>query len=199
MPRKKREWYPYAEYHVTARGNHQNDIFRDETDYELYLNCIKEAFEYYENKFVLICYCLMTNHVHLQIKTKDMPLSDLIKRINSLYAQSFNIKYNYVGHLFQGRYGAEIIKTDRYRLEASRYIHLNPMRAKIVMKPEEYKWSSYSMYIGIDVEKFINTEYIFSYFNKENKGMQYKQFVEEKGEGSDPWELKEINSVAYRT
>lgn len=100
MPRKKREWYPDAEYHVTARGNHRNDIFRDVTDYEFYINCIKEALEYYENKFVLICYCLMTNHFHLHIKTSDMPLSYLIKRINSLYAQSINIKYNYVGHIW---------------------------------------------------------------------------------------------------
>jgi putative transposase len=178
MPRKKREWYPNAVYHVTARGNHRNDIFRDTTDYEFYLNCIKEALKYFDNKFILMCYCLMTNHVHLQLKTTDMQLSDFMKRLNSLYAQNFNSKYNYVGHLYQGRYGAEIIESDSHNLEASRYIHLNPVRARMVSKPEEYRWSSHRMYIGLEEESMIKTDNILSYFNKTYKRELYKQFVE---------------------
>jgi putative transposase len=86
----------------------------------------------------------MTNHVRLQIKTKDKHIWYLMGQINKSYSRNLNDKYNYVGHLFQSRYNAEIIEKDEYVLEASRYIHLNPVRAKIVEKPEDYKWSSYS-------------------------------------------------------
>lgn len=178
MPRKNRQWYPGAIYHITARGNRRDDIFKDDKDYKYYLFCIKEALAYYENKFKIICYCLMTNHVHLQVKIEDMPLSDFIKRVNSLYAQNFNNKYNCVGHLFQGRYGAELIDTDSHNLEAARYIHLNPVRANMVSKPELYRWSSYSMYIGMYKEKLIKTDEILSYFKDRNKRKSFKEYVE---------------------
>ncbi|SHH79528.1 Transposase IS200 like [Clostridium grantii DSM 8605] len=90
----------------------------------------------------------MSNHVHLQVQTTSIHIKEFIRRINGLYAMKFNDKYNYVGHLYQGRYGSEIIETDEYVLGASRYIHLNPVRANMVDKPEDYKWSSYPMIIG---------------------------------------------------
>ena len=99
-------------------------------------------------------------------------------RLNNLYAKYFNNKYNYVGHLFQERYGSEIISCDKYVLEASRYIHLNPVKANMVKKPEEYKWSSYRMYISIVPEKIIETFRILSYFKSENRRLYYKEFVE---------------------
>ncbi len=83
MPRKKHEWYIGAKLHVIARGNHRNDIFRDETDYEVYLNYLKEAMEYYENKYYIIAYVLMTNHVHLIIQTTDLDVYNFIKRAHS--------------------------------------------------------------------------------------------------------------------
>lgn len=178
MPRKKRIWYENAQFHITARGNHRNDIFRDETDYEVYLKGIEEAIEYYEGKFEVISYCLMTNHVHLQIQTTDIKIGEFIKRVNSLYAQKFNDKYNYVGHLFQGRYGSEVIENDAYALEVSRYIHLNPVRANMVNKPEKYQWSSYSMYIGMKEGKLVNSDKILSYFKIKNARELYKEFVE---------------------
>lgn len=99
-----------------------------------------------------------------------------MSRINKSYARNFNNKYNYVGHLFQSRYNAEIIETDEYVLEASRYIHLNPVKAKMVERPEDYCWSSYSMYIGKGKEKLIHSESILSYF-KGNRDL-YRQYVE---------------------
>ena len=71
MPRKKHEWYIGAKLHVIARGNHRNDIFRDETDYELYLSYLNEAMEYYKNRYQVIAYVLMTNHIHIIIETTD--------------------------------------------------------------------------------------------------------------------------------
>lgn len=180
LPRKKHQWYEGAKIHVTARGNHRNAIFREVIDYEVYLNCLKEAIEYYENKYYIIAYVLMVNHVHIVIGTTDKDVSDLIKRVNSRYACNFNNKYNYVGHLFQGRYKGKLIRDDLYMLEVSRYVHLNPVKAKLIEKPEDYKWSSYNMFIGEKEDKFINADTVLAYFKDKdaNKYKRYKEFIE---------------------
>ncbi|ETI89116.1 MAG: hypothetical protein Q607_CBUC00182G0096 [Clostridium butyricum DORA_1] len=177
MGRKKLEWYPGAMYHVTARGNRRNDIFKEEIDFEFYLNCMEEALNYYKDCYRIISYCLMTNHVHIQIEAKEKPINFYIGRINNFYAKNFNKKYNFIGHLFQSRYNAEIIEKDEYVLEVSRYIHLNPVRANIINKPEDYKWSSYCMYIGNKKEEFICSNIILSYFKDNNREL-YKEYVE---------------------
>lgn len=176
MVRKKLIWYPGAIYHITSRGNHRNDIFRDEEDYLVYLTILREALERYNGN--LYCYCLMTNHVHLVIETSDIKVSEIMRRINLFYTKYFNNKYNLIGHLFQGRYFAELVEEDKYILEVSRYVHLNPIKANMVKKPEEYQWSSYAMYIGKEKEKLISSEKILSYFRKENSRELYKKFLE---------------------
>ncbi len=175
MARENREWYPGSIHHITARGNRKSDLFIDEKDYIIYLAIVRET----KNKlpFELYSYCLMTNHVHLEIKTFDIGISDIMKRINQVYAQYFNKRYNYVGHLFQDRYGSKLIETDLQVLTTSRYIHLNPVRAKMVEKPEDYPWSSYSMFIGKKKEKLISPQKILSYYNDANNRELYKKFV----------------------
>lgn len=188
MPRRKHYWYPGAKLHVVARGNRKTDIFKQETDYKLYLDYLKEAIEYYDNKYHIMAYTLMTNHVHIQIETEDMDVSDLVKRVHSRYAWNFNKKYDYIGHLFQDRYKAELIQSDRYVLEASRYIHLNPVRANMVKNPSDYKWSSYNVYLGKTKDKLIQCDRILSYFIKDKSVDLYKTYVESEIQGSDPWE-----------
>ena len=181
MTTAKRVWYEGAAYHITARGNHRNDIFRDDEDFQYYLTVIEEALLYYGiNNYQLICYCLMDNHVHLMIKTDNKPLANLISRISSIYTKYFNKKYHYIGHLFQDRYYSELIEDDKQMLETSRYVHLNPVRAKMVEKPEEYKWSSYSMFIGKCPKKLVSAELILNYFKDKDKHKLYKEFVEYK-------------------
>jgi len=144
MPTPKLIWYEGAIYHITTRGNHRNDIFRDEEDFQVYLTVIEEGLIYYSHlNYELITYCLMDNHVHLIIKTGKEPLTKIMRRINSIYTRYFNKKYNYIGHLFQAKYFAEVIEDDKQILETSRYVHLNPVKAKMVHIPEEYKWSDY--------------------------------------------------------
>ncbi|WP_263280493.1 transposase [Clostridium botulinum] len=126
----------------------------------------------------LYFYCLMTNHVHLTIQTGEIKISEIMKIINELYTKYFNNKYNLVGHLFQGRYNWKFIANDKCLLEVSRYVHLNPVTANIVKKPEEYHWSSYPMIIGEKKEKLIDSNKILSYFNENNKRKSYKNFVE---------------------
>ncbi|MBE6065446.1 transposase [Clostridium cochlearium] len=176
---KKREWFPNSEYHITSRGNRRNDIFRDEEDFQVYITIIENSLEHFKGQFELICYCLMDNHVHLLLKSKDRHIKFLMSRINSIYAKYFNEKYNYCGHLYEKRYFSELIEKDSQLLETSRYIHLNPVKANMVENPEDYKWSSYKMYIGQEKEKLIKSDEVLNYFKEENKRELYKEFIEE--------------------
>lgn len=178
MTYKKREWWPGVVLHITARGNHRNDIFRDEEDFQIYLGLIKEALEFYNGEFEVYAYCLMDNHVHLLVKCKEKHISMFISRVHSLYAKIFNKKYRYIGYLFQNRYFTEVIEDDSQFLSTCRYIHLNPIRAKMVKKPEEYQWSSYSMTIGLSEEKIVNSEKILNYFKSSLSRILYRAFVE---------------------
>ena len=177
MPKKKRIWYPGAVYHITNRGNRRSDIFRDEEDYQVYLKILKQTMEKYP--YILYSYCLMTNHIHLQLETKDIEIGHIMRNINLLYTKYFNNKYNLVGHLFQGRYKSELIENDPYNLQTSRYIHLNPVKANMVDTPIEYKWSSYGVYMGQVKNDMVNFEKILSYF-KDNSKQLYKEYVESK-------------------
>lgn len=180
MTKRQTIWIPEAIYHVTTRGNRKEKIFREKIDYLVYLDVVKEALDYYDHSYNILAYTLMPNHVHLEIKTEDTHIWHLMSRINKNYARDFNTKYNLVGHLFQSRYNGELIDTDGYLLEASRYIHLNPVRANIVEKPEDYWWSSYSMYIGKRKEEIINSELILKHFEPGKERIDYKKFVEAK-------------------
>ena len=176
MVRKKSDWYPGSIHHITCRGNRRSDMFKTDEDYIIFLAIVKEAMD--KLPFELYSFCLMTNHVHLQIKTLDNSISQIMKKINQTYAQYFNKTYNYIGHLFQDRYHSEINETDEQLLSTSRYIHLNPVRANMVKSPEEYQWSSYKIYIGEEKEKLVSKEKIFQYFRGENKYKLYRNFVE---------------------
>lgn len=99
-----------------------------------------------------------------------------------MYTRYFNKKYNYIGHLFQAKYFSELIQSDKQILEASRYVHLNPVKAKIVSRPEEYQWASYRIFIG-EKSEFVNTEIILSHFEYSNRHKLYKEFVEENSYG----------------
>lgn len=180
MSTKARIWYPNTSYHITARGNRKEDIFKDEKDFQRYLNIMENGLDYFENKFNIMCYCLMDNHIHMMIETTDTHYKEYITRVNSMYARYFNNKYEYVGQLYQGRYYSGIINNDSQVLSVSKYIHLNPVKANMVNSPEEYKWSSYPMYIGERKQRLIKSESILNYFNNDDEYSnreEYKIFV----------------------
>lgn len=163
MPEPKRVWIPDSSYHITTRGNRKSDIFKDAADYSMYLLLIKDCLNYYEEfSYEIVCYCLMTNHVHLIVRTNEKEAAYFMRRLNSMYAKYFNKKYDYRGHLYQDRYFSNLIQTKVKLLEISRYIHLNPVRAKMVSLPEDYKYSSYSMYIGDKKERLINSDAVLN-------------------------------------
>ena len=121
--------FPGGFHRVIARGNEQRDVFRDDSDRDLYLRRL--ARYQTEFRFRLYAYCLMTNHVHLALETGEAPLSRVIHGLQSSYTQAFNRRHQRSGHLFQGRYKALLVDADRYFLALLRYIHCNPLEARL--------------------------------------------------------------------
>lgn len=115
VSRKLRVWFPGVKYHITSRGNRRAAIFYDDFDREVYLQYLEEARRYFP--YYLHSYCLMTNHIHLQFETIQHHPKDIMKMLNSRYAMYFNKRLHLVGHVFQGRYGSELIDSSTYLLE----------------------------------------------------------------------------------
>jgi len=144
MSRQLRIEYPDAWYHVMNRGAARRVIFdTDDLRYEFF-KILEEAHTRYQIE--IHAYCLMGNHYHLLLKTPNGNLSRAMCYINGLYSRKFNIAHRRDGPLFRGRYRAILIEDDRYRLNVSRYIHLNPVAAKMVVEPASYPWSSMAAY-----------------------------------------------------
>lgn len=178
MARPLRIEFEGAVYHVTARGNERRKIFFSKKDYEKFKEYIADAREKYG--FILHGYVFMTNHYHLLIETPEKNLSKIMHYINSSYTTYTNVKRKRSGHLFQGRFKSIVVDKDSYLLELSRYLHLNPVRAKLVEKPEEYRYSSYVSYISAHGETLVTRSSILEMLNaKENEARKrYKAFVE---------------------
>ncbi len=179
MGRPLRIEYPGAHYHVTSRGNERKDVFKSQKDREQFVQYLESAVNRYDA--VIHAYCLMSNHYHLLLETPSANLSKIMQHINGAYTNYYNIKRKRTGHLFQGRYKSIVIEADKYAQELSRYIHLNPVRANMVCKPEEYRWSSYLDYIGARKRpEWLETSFILDFFGKgEERFGKYRRFVEE--------------------
>lgn len=186
MPRVRREKCVGSIYHVIVRGNNREDIFRDYADRIAYLKRLKR----YKEKFKMevYAYCLMTNHVHLLIYDNGQDISQIMQGLNLSYAIYFNKKYDRVGHLFQGRFTSIMVKKDEYLLYVSKYIHLNPVKANIVKRASEYKWSSYKVYMThYDKWEIVSTERIMKYFADDfiHARTLYSEFINESTRGEE--------------
>jgi putative transposase len=178
MARPLRITFPGAFYHVTSRGNESKTVFKSRRDREKFAEYLESASQRY--KAVIHAYCLMDNHYHLLVETPLGNLPQIMHHINGAYTTYFNVKRKRSGHLFQGRYKAILVAVDEYAKELSRYIHLNPVRAKLVEIPEKYDWSSYKFYIGKQKSpKWLYRDFILSYFGADISNAQkgYQHFV----------------------
>jgi REP element-mobilizing transposase RayT len=175
--------YSGALYHVLARGNQRRDVFHDDADRAKYLG--KLAAYKQRHRFVLYAYVLMTNHVHLLIETRDVSLAKIMQGIHQSYTQYYNRRYQTVGHVFQGRYKAVVCARDSYLLELVRYIHLNPVRAKLVADPADYRWSTHRSYIGMEAESSVDTQPVLAQFadRPSEARRRYRAFVGAAGSG----------------
>ncbi len=167
MARKPRIEFEGAFYHVITRGNQRQKIFRDEEDYGKYLELLARYKNLY--KYRLYAYVLMGNHVHLLVETGKTLLSKILQGINQSYTGRFNRKYGTVGHLFQGRYKAILCDRDSYLLSLVKYIHLNPVRARLVKTPQEYRWSSHRLYLRANGKSIVDEDQVLRLFSEEKK------------------------------
>ena len=172
MSRPLRIEYPGAFYHIFSRGNDKKEIYRTDVDYELFLSILKDCADRFD---VLVhAYCLIPSHFHLLIETKDSNLSEFTKRLLGLYTIRFNRRHHRSGHLFQGRYKALLVDKDNYFLELSRYIHLNPTKAKLCQNPEDFPWSSMKYFLKDKAPDLIHREFTLKSFKSK---AEYHQFV----------------------
>lgn len=180
MARPLRIEFAGALYHVTSRGDRREPIFEEDEDHQVFLKILKEVVK----RFNWIChaYCLMTNRYHLVVETPEGNLSKGMRHLNGMYTQASNRRYGRIGHLFQGRFKGILVDKDSYLLELTRYVVLNPVRAKMVKRPGEYAWSSYLAMVGeVSVPDWLATDGLLVQFGKRRAEARrrYTQFVAE--------------------
>lgn len=181
--------YAGALYHVTSRGDRQEDIYQDDADREQFLTVLGEVCERFN--WIIHAYCLMSNHYHLLIETPDSNLSKGMRQLNGVYTQRLNRRHTRVGHVFQGRYKAIIVQKDSYLLELARYIVLNPVRAGMVRSAREWPWSSYRATTGqVKEQEWLTTDWVLSAFGRKKSVAiaAYKAFISEGKYQPSPWE-----------
>lgn len=146
MARPLRIEFPGATYHITSRGNAKQTVFYDDRDSWCFLSVLEDVAK--RSRWFVYAYCLMPNHYHLLVETVDKSLSSGMRLLNSVYGQRFNRNHSRVGHVLQGRFKSIVVDKEAYLLELARYIVLNPVRAGIASKPDDWKWSSYGAMMG---------------------------------------------------
>jgi len=179
MPRTARLAPNEHIYHVFTRGNNRQAVFKVERDYEKYRAIIQKYKDKY--KFRLYHYALMGNHIHLVLETteKGGRLSEIMKGINLSYVLYYKDKYRHIGHFWQDRYKSIIISKDDYLLACGSYVELNPVRAKIVEDPKDYRWSSYNVYAYGKEDSIVDEHSIYEELSKSEseRRKKYRQLV----------------------
>jgi len=201
MPAKNtiKTYISNGHYHIYNRGVDKRIIFQEDSDYKIFLyymfiylappSIIQLSYKNlrialkngnYYSKIDMLCYTLMPNHFHFLVhQNSEKYITELMRRITNAYTAYFNKKYNRVGPLFQGVYKASLIDKDEYLLYLTRYIHRNSLDV-IDYKDniENYPWSSYKVYLGLEKSSFINPDFILNFFSQKNEFLSYKSFVE---------------------
>ncbi len=189
MARPLRIEYAGALYHITSRGNAQQEIFLNDDHRASFLDTLAKTCE--RQKWLCHAYCLMSNHYHLLIETQAASLSKGMKILNGSYTQYFNRNQSRVGHVFQGRFKAILVERDSHLLELCRYVVLNPVRARMVRSAKDWPWSSYRATAGLSrAHAVLSMDWILGNFGRREKIAQekYRAFVlAGKGQPS-PWE-----------
>ncbi len=153
-------------------------IYRDDTDCHRFLELLSRSTE--THRLVCHAYCLMSNHYHLVATTTTANLSGAMQRLNGTYAQWWNRRHGSVGHVFQGRFDAQVVAQDTYLVTACRYVALNPVRANLVKAPEEWPWSSYGATAGLTFSAFLRPELLLAQFDNTDRTraiQRYREFV----------------------
>jgi REP-associated tyrosine transposase len=178
MPRPPRLQVPGGVYHVVSRGNRRQAIFLDDSDFVRFLEILANVVSRLGWK--CHAYCLMPSHFHLVIETPEPNISVGMQRLNSAYAQWFNNRHGYSGHLFQGRFYGELVESAYHLLELARYLVLNPVRAGLCSDAGGWKWSSYRAFVGeFQRAGFLSVGWLLGQFGRDPRRARetFRQFV----------------------
>jgi putative transposase len=177
-----------ALYHVTSRGDGREDIYLSDEDRLAWLETLADVCK----RFNWVChaYCQMSNHYHVVIETPEANLSKGMRQLNGVYTQRFNRSHGRVGYVFQGRFKAILVDKDNYLLELARYVVLNPLRAKMVRRLEQWPWSSYRATCGqVAVPNWLQVDFVLSQFGTQRARAiaKYVAFVHEGAKRPSVW------------
>ena len=177
MARPLRLEYPGAFYHVTCRGNRREQIYRNRSDRLAWLAETDRVCRRFH--FFVHAYCQMTNHFHMLVETPEGNLGQGMRQLNCAYSQYYNRRHGLAGHVMEGRYKAILVQKDSYLRELARYVVLNPVRAGIVARPEQWEWSSYRFMLGDPSPSWLKTEWLLACFGEEPSAAThaYQDFV----------------------
>ncbi|MTI85787.1 MAG: transposase [Firmicutes bacterium] len=186
MGRERRVEYEGAIYHVIQRGNNRNAIFEKDIDKHYLLKKLRT----YKEKagYMLFGYVIMNNHYHLILQTIDQPLNKVMHLINNSYSKYYNFVRKRSGHVFEGRYKANLVQDERYALALLRYVHQNPVRAGLCKYVWQYHWSS-DVYYRKNLDTFVDTDLILDLISTKRVEAvrQYNQLIGK--EGTKDWEI----------
>lgn len=178
MSRPLRIEFEGAFYHITGRGNARQSIYADDEDRHVFLDVLSRTIA--RTSWKCHAYCLMTNHYHLVLETPIANLSSGMRELNGNYTQVFNRRHDRVGHLFEGRFKSILVEREPYLREVIRYVVLNPVRAGMVERVEDWPWSSFNATAGFaGCPDWLETAWILGCFDR-NPGTAarlYAQFV----------------------
>ena len=177
MPRNPRVHVPGGVYHVILRGNFRQAIFFGDCDRRRWMRLLAKGVDRYRCR--VHAYCWMTNHLHMAVQVADLPLGLLVGWVASQYARSVNKRLNRSGHLFERRYRGNLVNKDAYLLQLLRYIHRNPLTARMVDNLDRYPWSSHRAYLGHYRPRFLTTEMVLGLFssNRQQAHIAYRNFM----------------------
>lgn len=182
MPRQSRIHFPGSLHHVMARGIHGQHIFLERKDYEHFFNRLSEVFS--KSDHTCFAWALLNNHFHLLVKSADLPLSSLMRRLLTGHAVYFNRRHKRFGHLFQNRFKSILCQEESYFLQLVRYIHLNPLRSgavKTIKTLNTYKYTGHAYILGEQTNDWQDIHYPLQWFGKQKRKtrQKYLDYVKE--------------------
>ena len=193
MARSVRIQAPELIRHVISRGNARQTVFLDDRDYRQFIHLLGDVVT--ECKIECWNYCVMPNHYHATLQPTLPNLSEAVRRLNSAYAQWWNKRHDRVGHVFQGRFKDQIVDREEYLLTLTRYVVMNPVRARLVQTPDAWRWSSYRATIGMcHPPPFLATTRTLSLFGNAEASVLQSRFGVFVGATPDETEVDRIQS-----
>jgi REP element-mobilizing transposase RayT len=173
MPQRLTPFFGGGYYHIFNRGNNRQPIFFERENYFYFLRQLRKYFT--PDKVEIIAYCLMPNHFHLLVCLIAGNFAELVHPFALSYAKAINKRFGRTGSLFEGPFKSILVDKNEYLLHLSRYIHANPVAAKLAKHAEDWDFSSYRDYLGLHKDDFIHPEIVMEQFDIST----YRQFVEE--------------------